>query len=183
LKHGPDLISDCYFPPKLSVSRARCSLPGNGSHRWTDSQPEALKLLVKVQFTHEDGQPVRHFRGAWDALLVAGKLPGFLFHDLRRSAVRNMIRRGVPQKTVRQISGHKTDSVFSRYNIISENDIADASRKVEEGAKAALKGSIHSSLIAEPSEEAQREQPESKPLYNQWASAVREWRNWQTRKT
>jgi hypothetical protein len=78
-----------------------------------------------------------------------------------------MIRKGVPQTTARQISERKTDSVFSRYNIVSEDDIADAARKIEEGAKAALKGLIHSSFIAERSEEAQPEQQESKPLYNQ----------------
>jgi len=42
-----------------------------------------------------------------------------------------MIRRGVPQKTARQISGHKTDAVFNRYNIVSEADIADAVCKIE----------------------------------------------------
>jgi hypothetical protein len=51
-----------------------------------------------------------------------------------------MIRRGVPQKTEREISGHKTDAVFSRYNIVSGADIADAARKIEEGAKAAMQG-------------------------------------------
>ena len=46
-----------------------------------------------------------------------------------------MIRRGVPQKTAREISGHKTDSVFNRYNIVSEADLADAARKIEAGAR------------------------------------------------
>jgi len=73
-------------------------------------------------------------------------LPGLLLHDFRRSAVRNMIRRGVPQKTAREISGHKTDAVFSRYNIVSEADIRDAARKIEAGAKAV----IHSSFIVAP---------------------------------
>jgi hypothetical protein len=49
-----------------------------------------------------------------------------------------MVRRGVPQKTAREISGHKTDSVFSRYNIVSEAGIQDAARKTEEGARAAV---------------------------------------------
>lgn len=118
-------------------------------------------------FTRKEGEPVRDFRGAWETLVASVRLPSLLFHDLRRSAVRNMIRRGVPQKTARQISGHKTDSIFSRYNIVSEDDIADAARKIEEGAKAALKGIIHSSFIAEPSEEPEAERAEGKPLYNQ----------------
>jgi len=114
--------------------------------------------------TRGSGEPVRDFRGAWDVLVAEAKLPGLLFHDLRRSAVRNMIRRGVPQKTAREISGHKTDSVFSRYNIVDEADIADAARKIEEGAKAAIQGSIHSSFIVETeSETAEKPQGESKP--------------------
>jgi len=88
-------------------------------------------------------------------------VPGLLFHDLRRSAVRNMVRRGVPQKTAREISGHKTDSVFARYNIISEADIQDAARKIEEGAKAALSGSIHSSFIVEHQKDAEQKQEQN----------------------
>ena len=77
----------------------------------------------------------------------AAGVAGLLLHDCRRSAVRNMVRRGVPQKIAREISGHKTDAVFSRYNVTSGRDIEDAARKIEEGAKAALSGSIHSSFI------------------------------------
>jgi integrase len=106
-------------------------------------------------------EPVRDFRGAWDVLVKAAGIPGLLFHDLRRSAVRNMIRRGVPQKTAREISGHKTDSVFSRYNIVSEADIADAARKIEEGAKAAS-SSIHSSFIVEAESESATTHKESR---------------------
>jgi hypothetical protein len=68
-----------------------------------------------------------------------------------------MIRRGVRQKTARQISGHKTDSIFSRYNIVSEADIADAARKIEEGAKAAVEGSFHSSFLVEQKDDAASE--------------------------
>jgi len=42
-----------------------------------------------------------------------------------------MIRRGVPQKTARTVSGHKTDAAFSRYNIVSEDEIRDAARRIE----------------------------------------------------
>jgi hypothetical protein len=54
-----------------------------------------------------------------------------------------MERRGVPQKTARTVSGHKTDAVFSRYNMVSDADIAGAAKKIQAGAKAAVSGSIH----------------------------------------
>src|SRR3989442_3846810 len=66
------------------------------------------------------------FRSAWRKAVEAIGQPGLLFHDLRRSAVTNMIRAGVPEQTAMRISVHRTSSVFRRYRIVETKDLLSA---------------------------------------------------------
>ena len=82
-------------------------------------------------FTREDGKPVRDFRKTWRKVSNAAGVAGLLLHDLRRSGVRNLRRLGVAESVAMKISGHKTASVFRRYDITDEADLADAAARLD----------------------------------------------------
>lgn len=100
--------------------------------------------------TREDGTNVADMRDDWQSLAVAcglgkfvpakrangkpyEKYAGMTPHDFRRSAIRQMTRRGVSETIAMKISGHKTASVFRRYDITAELDLEEATRKIEAG--------------------------------------------------
>jgi integrase len=83
---------------------------------------------------HREGRPIKTFIKAWrNACRLAG-CPGRLQHDFRRTAVRNLVRAGVPERVAMQMTGHKTRSVFERYNIVSATDLRSAAKLLDTAA-------------------------------------------------
>ena len=82
-------------------------------------------------FFRKDGSPVQDFKKAWASACKAAGVAGRLFHDLRRSGIRNMTRAGVSRKVATTISGHRTEAIYARYDIADEEDLKDAVIKTQ----------------------------------------------------
>ena len=96
--------------------------------RWTAREYESrngVSTLSEFVF-HRGGRPIVDFKRSWATACNRARVPGRLFHDLRRTAVRDLIRGGVSQAVAMAITGHKTDAIFRRYNITSVEDKREA---------------------------------------------------------
>ncbi|HLQ23604.1 MAG TPA: tyrosine-type recombinase/integrase, partial [Gemmatimonadales bacterium] len=83
---------------------------------------------------HRDGKPVRSFRRVWLSACTEAGLPHRIVHDFRRTAARNLSRAGVPEGVIMGLCGWKTRSVFDRYRIVNEADLADGLAKLAAAA-------------------------------------------------
>jgi integrase len=116
---------------------------------------QAKRYLGCPYVFHRDGKPIGGFRKAWiSACLKIGlcevlkdsqgravmvknkkgnekvvKVPTKIFHDFRRTAIRDLVRSGVSERIAMSISGHKTRNVFDRYNIVNDQDLKEATKK------------------------------------------------------
>jgi integrase len=89
-----------------------------------------FRLVAKGRGGRKYPKKIIRFNKAWAAACTAAGCPGRIPHDFRRTAVRNMVRNGVPERVAMQLAGHLTRSVFERYNIVSPGDLLEARTKL-----------------------------------------------------
>ena len=90
--------------------------------------------MIPYLFLHLSGrhieQRIQDFRKVRDIACWKARCPGMLRHDIRCTAVRNLVNAGVPERVAMKITGHKTRAVFDRYHIVSPADLQEAARKL-----------------------------------------------------
>jgi len=117
--------------PEVSKTKDGRVLPLNGELLAIIERADKARQPACRFVFHRDGKRIRDFRKAWATATAQAGLGKVLVHDLRRCAVRNLSRSGVPEAIAMKVTGHKTRSVFDRYNIVSEEDLKQALSKVE----------------------------------------------------
>ena len=104
----------------------------NGEGRIIWLPDELRALLTQQQETcpagcpwvfHRNGKRIKCLKETWKRACQDAGLSGKVPHDLRRSAVRNLVRAGIPERVAMQVTGHADRSVFERYNIVSPGDL------------------------------------------------------------
>jgi integrase len=98
-------------------------------------------VITPWVFHRSDGSRILDFRRTWRNACIAAGYPNKVFHDFRRTAVRNLERAGVPRSTAMAMVGHQTESIYRRYAIVDEAMHREAAVKldvwaVEQKAKA-----------------------------------------------
>ena len=117
--------------------------------RQWELRKEHLQLLPYV-FLNENGtDKVKEFKKTWKRVCKETKVGDKLLHDFRRTAVRNMIQAGIPERFAMQISGRRTRSVFERYTIASDSDLRLAATKHEAylNEKSEVMGTISGTIL------------------------------------
>lgn len=135
---------------RVDLKAERINLPGkttkNGSARYLPIYGDMkAELDMAIDAGSNDcpfliqraGERVHDWKKAWATACKTAGVPEALFHDLRRTAVTNMIEAGLTEKEAMEISGHKTRAIFDRYHIVSDRRMKQNAQKLADHLNAA----------------------------------------------
>ena len=118
--------------PELSKNKEGRVLPLPAPLKEVMERRAQVRSLECPFVFHVEGKRIGDWRKSWRTACKKAGLPGKLFHDFRRTAVRNLVRAGVPERVAMGVTGHKTRDVFDRYDIVNESDLEKATSKLAE---------------------------------------------------
>ena len=118
------------LPARRSKTRTGRMLPISGPLRQVLDRRKRARCAGTPRVFRRDGVPVRVWRYALRDACRKAKVPHRLLHDCRRTAARNLIRAGVPERIAMLLTGHKTRAVFERYNIVNEQELLTAGERL-----------------------------------------------------
>ena len=116
--------------PRRSKTRTGRVLPISPPLQRVLQRRRRLRKGKDPRVFRRDGVPVRIWRTALRDACRKAKLPHRMLHDCRRTAARNLIRAGVPERIAMLLTGHKTRAVFDRYNIVNEQELLTAGARL-----------------------------------------------------
>jgi integrase len=131
-EHGEIIAGTARLRPEQSKNDEGRPLPLPGELLAIIERAQAARSLACPFVFQHDGAKLGSFRKTWASACKAAGFSGLLVHDLRRSAVRNLVDSGLPDGVAMLITGHKTRSIFDRYNIRDETDVKAAMAKAVE---------------------------------------------------
>ena len=116
--------------PERSKTRIGRVLPMSTPIRAVIARRHAHRRAADPLVFRRDAVTVRAWRTAWPAACRRAGVPGRLLHDCRRTAARNLVRAGVPERVAMQLTGHRSRAIFDRYNIVQEAELHQASERL-----------------------------------------------------
>jgi integrase len=97
----------------------------------TRDRERELGRIVPHVFTRANGKPLGTFNKRWATACRAAGVAGRVLHDFRRTAVRNLVRAGVPERVAMQMVGWKSRQMLDRYHIVNAADLIEAAKKLD----------------------------------------------------
>lgn len=138
-----------------------------GTTKNKDARPfpftQELRALIEVQWQghlahypdcplvfHDHGRPIVNYRKRWIKACQEAGVQDKLVHDMRRTAIRQFNRLGITDKVAMALSGHKTRSVYDRYNIVSKGDLKEAARRLDGASQGSLVTTLGTTILTDP---------------------------------